>query len=281
MQKPRVASVSYLNALPLTWGLSRGSGRGVFDLAFHPPAECARLLQDGMADMALIPSVEFERILGLVPVPGTGVVSRREVRSVLLMTRADPPAIRTLAVDFNSRTSVALTQLVLARRHGCRPALVTMPPDPDAMLGRCDAALVIGDPALRASVEAEGIPEGRGPRIIDLAGAWHEMTGLPFVFAFWACRAVLDAPAMAGILEQSLQEGLQAIDRIAEEEAGRTGVPAGAIASYLRRNIRYRIGPEESESLRLFYRLCCEEGLIGVQGRSGRPASRSLTVNRG
>jgi chorismate dehydratase len=281
MQKPRVASVSYLNALPLTWGLSQGSGKDSFDLAFHPPAECARLLQDGMVDMALIPSVEFERILGLVAVPGTGVISRREVRSVLLMTRTDPSDIRTLAVDFNSRTSVALTQIVLARGHGCRPEMVTMPPDPEAMLARCDAALVIGDPALRASVRAETAPPGQGPRLIDLAGAWHEMTGLPFVFAFWACRPVLDAPAMAEVLERSLQEGVQAIDRIAEAESGRTGIAPPAIASYLRRNIRYRLGPEESESLRLYYRLCREEGLTGLQERPARPAKRSLTVNRG
>lgn len=281
MEKPRVASVSYLNALPLTWGLSQGSGKDLFDLVFHPPAECARLLQDGMVDMALIPSVEFERILGLVAVPGTGVVSRREVRSVLLMSRTDPRDIRTLAVDFNSRTSVALTRIVLARAHGCRPELVTMPPDPQAMLERCDAALVIGDPALRASVLAEAAPPGQGPRIIDLACAWHELTGLPFVFAFWACRAVLDPSAMAEILRRSLQEGVQAIDRIAEAESGRTGIPAPAIASYLRRNIRYGIGPEESESLRLFFRLCREEGLIGGQNPPVRPARRSLTVNRG
>lgn len=281
MQKPRVASVSYLNALPLTWGVSRGTGRDLFELVFQPPAECARLLQEGLVDMALIPSVEFERTLGLVPVPGTGVISRREVRSVLLMTRAEPSSIRTLAVDFNSRTSVALARIILARRYGCRPEMTTMPPEPSSMLQRCDAALVIGDPALRASVDAESAPAGEGPRLIDLAGAWHEMTGLPFVFAFWACRPVLEARAMAAILERSLQEGVENIDRIAAEESGRTGLPAEAIVSYLRRNIRYRVGPEESESLRLFYRLCREEGLIGRQERPAPPTSRSLTVNSG
>src|SRR5688572_16848953 len=237
MQKARAASVSYLNALPLTWGLSRGSFQDQFELAFHSPAECARLLQEGMVDMALIPSVEFERTRGLVALPGTGVVSCREVRSVLLMTRIEPAAIRTLAVDLNSRTSVALTQIVLGRVYGCRPALVPMPPEPETMLQRCDAALVIGDPALRASVIAGALPAGQGPRIIDLAGAWHAFTGLPFVFAFWACRPVLDAPATCSILERSLQEGQQAIGRIASEEAQRTGIAAPEIESYLRRNI--------------------------------------------
>jgi chorismate dehydratase len=281
MQKARAASVSYLNALPLTWGLSRGSFQDQLDLAFHPPAECAQLLQDGMVDMALIPSVEFERTRGLVALPGTGVVSCREVRSVLLMTRVEPAAIRTLAVDVNSRTSVALTQIVLSRAYGCRPALIPMPPEPEAMLQRCDAALVIGDPALRASVIAESLPAGSGPRLIDLAGAWHALTGLPFVFAFWACRPVLDVPATCSILERSLHEGQHAIARIASEESPRTGIEPKEIEKYLRCNIRYRVGPEEQDSLRLFFRLCREEGLIAGQERPARPSSRSLTVNKG
>ncbi|MGH9869285.1 MAG: menaquinone biosynthetic enzyme MqnA/MqnD family protein [Candidatus Polarisedimenticolia bacterium] len=280
MQKARVASVSYLNSLPLTWGLQHGRQRGLFELQFHSPAECARLLQDGMVDLALIPSVEFERTLGLVAVPGTGVVSRREVRSVLLLTRTDPRDIRSLAVDFNSRTSVALTCILLARRYGARPQLHPMPPDPGPMLEACDAALLIGDPALRASVSAEQQPAAGGPRTIDLAREWNEMTGLPFVFAFWACRPVLDVPAVREILEMSLAEGIKAIDRIADEEAPRTGLPPASIASYLRRNIHYRIGPEESESLRSFYRLCREEGLIPAY-EADRPARSSGTVNRG
>ncbi|HKY33659.1 MAG TPA: menaquinone biosynthesis protein [Candidatus Polarisedimenticolia bacterium] len=279
MQKARVASVSYLNALPLTWGLTRGAQRQLFDMTFVPPADCARLLQDGMADMALIPSIEFERIKGLLAVPGTGVSSRREVRSVLLATRRQPAEIRSLAVDSCSRTSVALALVVLARRHGARPLVEPMAPDPAAMLERHDAALIIGDPALRASVLPGAWPDGT--TVIDLAAEWHALTGLPFVFAFWACRPVLRAAAMREALESSLEEGLAAIDTIAEEEADRTGVSAAAIASYLRRNIHYRLGPVESESLRLFYRMCREEAILPGYARGAGPARSSLTLNNG
>src|SRR5262245_16126052 len=175
MQRIRLAAVSYLNALPLTWGLTRGSQRGLFDVILTPPAECARLLQDGLADVALIPSIEFARTSGLSAVPGTGISARTEVRSVLLMSRVPPSSIRTLAVDANSRTSVALSRLILERRHGCRPHMEAMPPEPEAMLARHEAALVIGDAALRASLRP---PSAAGLHVMDLAREWTQMTRL-------------------------------------------------------------------------------------------------------
>src|SRR5262245_43814772 len=90
MQATRLVSVPYLNALPLTWGIVRGRQRGMYDVSSAPPFECARRLQDGMVDVALIPSIEFARISGLTPVPGTGISSRHEVRSVLLVSRVEP-----------------------------------------------------------------------------------------------------------------------------------------------------------------------------------------------
>jgi len=271
MQKTRLASVSYLNALPLTWGLIRGRQREHGEVTLAPPHECARLLRDGLVDLALIPSVEFARISGLTPIPGAGVCSRHEVRSVLLMSRTEPAGIRSLAVDSNSRTSVALAQLILRHKYKCRPSVEVMVPDPAAMLESHDAALVIGDAALRASLRLETL---HVPHILDLAREWNEMTGLPFVFAFWACRPVLDIAVEKACLIQSLEEGLMNIEVIAQEETQRTGLPAALISSYLRHNIQYRMGREESDSLRVFYRMCREDGLIGGSLRPARAALR-------
>src|SRR5678815_1131931 len=228
MQRTRLASVSYLNALPLTWGLSHGSFRGRYDLKMVPPFECARLLNDGLVDVALVPSVEFARVPGLVPVPGTGVTSRNEVRSVLLISRCDPDSIRSLAVDLNSRTSVALSRLILLHRYHCRPRIEAMPPEFESMLDRHDAALLIGDAALRASVD----PSLRSRfQVLDLAREWNLMTGMPFVFAFWACRPVVNVSEMRSVLNRSLDEGLMNIDRIATLEAAGSGLPMDTIAS--------------------------------------------------
>jgi len=275
MHRTRFASVAYLNALPLTWGLTRGSLTEGIDLLAVPPCDAAGLLADGRVDVALIPSIEFARMAGLTAIPGTGIAALREVRSVLLLSRVEPSRIRTLGVDRNSRTSVALTQLILRHRYRCRPAVEPMPPDPDRMLATRDAALIIGDPALAASIG----PVRGVTHVIDLAQEWYALTGLPFVFAFWACRPVVPVPGIAALLEASLEEGLAGIDVISAEAAGRNGLPAGIIAAYLRNNIRYRLGGAETRSLRLFFGMCGEEGLVDRYARPAPPAMSSAAVN--
>lgn len=276
MQKTRLASVSYLNALPFNWGLTHGAGRGQFDLTLAPPAECARLLTDGLVDVALIPSIEFARISGLAPIHSLGISSCEEVRSVLLVTRTEPQQIGRVAVDRNSRTSVALLRLILARRYGCRPRFVAMPPELGPMLEGHDAALLIGDAALRASQEHDGwrTSSDAGPafRVLDLAREWNQMTRMPFVFALWACRPVVSVPEVTAALETALTEGLAHLEEIAASESRRTGLPFDMISTYLRFNIGYRLGAAESDSLRFFFRLCRDEGILESPAASVRPA---------
>ncbi len=264
MRRPRIAAVGYLNALPLIWGISRGQDRGFCDLTLAPPRECARLLSEGLVDVGLIPSIEFARTEGLAAVEGLGISSRNEVRSVVLVTRGAPESIGSLAVDMNSRTSVALSRLVLSRRYGCRPRMEEMKPELQPMLAKHDAALLIGDAALSAALGGFGAGEtlSSRPNVLDLAREWNQMTGMPFVFAFWACRPQVSPGDVSEVLSRSLEEGMANLARIAAEESERTGMPSEVIASYLSRNIHYRLGPRESESLRVFYRMCREEGIL-------------------
>lgn len=280
MQMIRLASVAYLNALPLTWGLTRGSQRGLYDLRLAAPPECARLLREGLVDAALIPSIEFARIPGLTPVPGTGISSLQEVKSVLLLSRRDPAAVGSLAADVNSCTSVALARLILRRRYGADPAVVPMEPHPDRMLRSHDAALLIGDAALAAGHRLEQAPDP-SIRVLDLAREWNELTCLPFVFAFWACRPVLDAKKIGDSLKISLEEGLENVDSIAAAASERTGLPESSLGSYLRHNIHYRLGQRECDSLRVFYRLCRESGLLAGPVGDAAPLSSSATSNSG
>ncbi len=279
MQRTRVVSVAYLNALPLTWGLTRGSLREAVEVISVPPCDACGLLTDTRADVALIPSIDLARSAGLMLVPGTGIAALKEVRSVLLLSRVEPSAIRTLAADRNSHTSVALSLVMLQRRYRCRPRVDRLPPDPGRMLLEHDAALVIGDAALKTAEN----PPSEAPFVIDLADEWHAMTGLPFVFALWACRPVVSPSRLSEMFERSLAEGLENIDAIAREESGRTGLPPAVIASYLRGNIRYRLGSAEMSSLRTFFSLCREEGLLGLDGpyAPSRPARISAAVKSG
>ena len=143
-----MCAVSYLNTVPLVWGMLHGPQQGLFDLIFRVPAECADLVAAGEADIGIVPSFELTR-LDLAIVPGVGIASRGAVRSILLVSRCPAGEIRRLAADISSRSSVALARILLQHKFGASPLLVSLPPDLNAMLQEADAALIIGDPALR------------------------------------------------------------------------------------------------------------------------------------
>ncbi len=246
--------VSYANAIPYVEGLRRLPGPERPRLLLDPPPLCADRLRRGEADAALVPSVELARLPGAIPAGPYGIASRREVRSVVLLSRDRVEGTRAIAVDSNSRTSVALLKILLARRYGIRPELITMDPDPPAMLRRCGAALLIGDAALRADRTAL--------RVLDLAAAWHELTGKPFVFALWAARDPAAAAAAASLLKTALALGLEALPDLSQETVRATGLGKEDLLVYLSRNIHFELARDERESLDLFLHLCREEGLI-------------------
>src|SRR3990170_3486916 len=139
----RVAAVSYLNAVPLVWGLVHGPHRKLFQVEFTLPAKCADALREGQADAGIIPSIEYQRIDNLRIVPGLSISSAGPVRSVLLISRCPVEQIRSLAMDTSSRTSACLVQILLQRHYRIEPRLEPSAPDLQAMLRQCDAAMMI------------------------------------------------------------------------------------------------------------------------------------------
>ncbi len=246
--------VSFLNALPFVEGLRRLPRPSRPRLLLDPPYRCAERLREGGVDAALVPSIEFARLRGAAEAGGFGISSRHEVRSVILLSRRPLAGIREVAVDENSRTSVALLGVLLSRCHGVRPRMTPMPPDPAAMLARCEAALLIGDAALRA-------PRS-GLETWDLASMWHRFTGWPFVFALWAARDGETAARVAPILGQALERGFEVLPQAAAAAAAEVGLRPEEVLDYLTRNIHFRIGDEERRSMERFLTLCREEGIL-------------------
>jgi cyclic dehypoxanthinyl futalosine synthase len=243
----RVAAVGYLNARPLYEGLDRepASARVVLDCA--SPAEVARRVAEDEADVALMPVAGAASIGDLRVVRGAAIGARGRVRSVVLVGERPIDELEELAVDLSSRTSIVLARLVLrGRRQGREPRLVGLgPKEAIASVGDRRGALVIGDPALEI--------EGRFPHVLDLAEAWWERTGLPFVFAAWFGRPGALHADDERLLDRARLAGLDRRDAIADEHAARTGLRASSLRSYLRDAIRYDLGDEERRGLERFY----------------------------
>ena len=232
--------MGYLNARPLTVGLADDPS---FAVVVAEPNVVAAKLAAGEADLGLVPVAEAAR-LGLVRVSDACVAAFGPVDSVLLFLRTNPSSVRRAALDIASRTSRELAKWYL-RRSGADPEFVDARPAVALEDPSIDAVLSIGDDALLFA--RRGLPR------VDLAEAWARATGLPFVFAAWGARpgAIAARPDLAEKLAAARDRGLAAIDRLAAEAAGLHGEAAGA-AVYLRKRLRYVLGPAESRGLRRF-----------------------------
>ena len=255
----RLGAVDYLNVRPLVAGLET---EPAFALRFDPPSVCARLLQDGEIDLGMIPTIAYQRHDNYRVVDGIAIASEGAVTSVALFTKVPAANIQTIAADTSSNTSVALTRVLCAERFDIRPEFRPAAPDLAVMLSGADAAVLIGDPALFVDHAAMGVEK------IDLGGEWTAMTGLPFVWAFWAGRDGAIGPEGIARLEQARREGVAASDELADAYAAayerRTGTPADREVArrYLRDNIKYGLGPREHEALARFYESAHRAGVI-------------------
>ena len=222
-----------------------GNQRGAFELTFRVPSECASEVARGAADIGIIPSVELNRH-DYGRVHGLGIASRGAVRSILLVSSKPFGEIQTLAGDSSSRTSVALARIILARRYGAEPRVIAHAPDLASMMAGADAALVIGDPALRLD------PEAMSYRVLDLGAEWTEMTGLPMVFAVWAGRREAVTPEVEAVFHASYEFGRDHLGDIVRVEALPRGIRPELAREYLTRHIVCELGAAEYRGLDLF-----------------------------
>ena len=241
----RISAVSYLNTAPLVWGMLHGPQKGLFDLDFRIPSECADQVAAGAADIGIVPAIELTR-QDLEVIPGAGIACHGAVRSILMASRCPAAAIRTLAADSSSRTSVELARVILERRYNAQPEMIPHPPDLPAMLDAADAALVIGDPALH--IDPTALPY----HVYDLGAEWLELTGLPMVFAVWAGRPGVANAEVARAFRESCRWGRERIEEIVAVEAPRRGFAPELARRYLTSHIVHELGPRDYEGMELF-----------------------------
>lgn len=255
MARPRLGHIQFINCLPLYYGMVKQDVLLDVDLVKAAPRDLARMLLEGELDVAPIPAIEYARHAeGLVLLPDIAISSDGEVQSILLLSKVPAAQLggRTVALTDTSRTSQVLTRVLLEKHWGVMPEFVEMPPDLPAMLRDADAALLIGDEALRAHWEP---PEGLSA--YDLGAEWTAWTGLPMVYAVWAVRREFagshpDSVSMvADALTGSLAYCRAHLDDISAYAARWESFPAERFRSYFDA-LHFRYEPRYREGLERF-----------------------------
>lgn len=218
------------------------------DLSFSIPSVCAEKVEQGLVDIGLVPVAEIAR-QNLEIVPGVGITCLGAVRSILLFSRVPWSRVRTFAADVSSRTSVQLARVILRECYGVEPDVSLQQPVLEDMLHAADAALIIGDPALRLR------PEELPYEYLDLGAEWLVLTGLPMVFAAWAGKPGIPSALLERITTRSYQFGKERIDEIVEQEHAARSITAELAGQYLRTHIRFELGATELKGLEAFLEL--------------------------
>lgn len=252
MRPIKIGAVNYLNSKPLIEGLAELATDA--ELILDYPSRLADRLGAGELDVALIPSIEC--VLGpkYEIVSDACVATHGPVLSVKLYSRVPMDQIQSLALDEGSRTSAALSKVLLAERFGLHPRLERLPLDLDTQDTRADAILLIGDRAIHPAAE-------QFTEVWDLGEEWTKWTGLPFVFAMWATRAGTDLGPVEDALCQARDLGLQRVAEIAAREAQLLGLTEQVTLEYLTENLYYRLGPAERRGFQRYHELAMKQGL--------------------
>lgn len=271
----RIAAIDYLNPAPLMWDFEHSPMQATlaqrYSIHRTTPANCARELASGQADIGLIPAAAYAHHPELAIIPGCAIASLDRVRSILLVVRAGAlHTVKSVAADTSSRTSLAYAEILFRKywKPNAPVEFLQHPPNLDLMLANADAALLIGDPALLALEDqpARLSRSGEHLQYLDLAHEWRKHTGLAWVSAFWAVRPEslhgLSASEVVEDFQHSRDAGLAHTDDLVAEWTPRIAIPPQTIKTYLTQNIHYILDEDCLTGLRGFYQAGADCGVL-------------------
>jgi len=237
----RIGSVPYLNSAPLTHGIEE-------ETSFVVPSKLAEQLRAGELDAALVSITEVLFHEGYDVLDGVAVASQGPVKSVFLAHRQPLEEIQAIYCDTASLTGVNLLRVLLAER-GLTPAFKPLPDY--AQAAELENVLLIGNPGI------DFLRALHDHAIWDLGAAWHELTGLPFVYAIWALRRGHHDEALSAKLRAAKENGLTNLVQIIAEHPD---YDAEFRQAYLGGHIRYDLGENEKAGLSGFIELLKTHG---------------------
>lgn len=250
----RIGSVPYLNAKPLVDWFHSADCDADLEITYAVPSELARMLRQDALDVANVSSFEALRVPGLALVPNISISATGPVKSVRLFSKVPMDTIRSVALDTSSLTSTALTRILLSESFGLSPCYEHHPPHLDDMLSTCDAGLIIGDLKLFAL--------HLGTTVYDLGQGWHDLTGLPFVYAAWLAREDRASAEMVEILTAAKAWGTARLDELAHTWSQKLDLPLPRCQDYFFNVMQYDLTPEHLDGLRRYQQKCHDHALI-------------------
>ncbi len=240
----RIALVEYINTRPFLDGLERNFSSDEISLHLLPPMDCARALQEGTVDLALMPVGALTNFEHLEILPEYCIGAQGPVNSVFLYAQQPVETLHTVILDRHSRSSNGLLR-ILMHHHWQQPVSYEMPASKhfDRILGGT-GGVVIGDQAMRI--------RDQFAYAYDLSEAWHELTGLPFAFAVWAHHP--------GNLDERMRERLYLALRDGVENRKQTAInwseyfqfEEDFAIEYLTRYIDFPFTPAKHRALKLY-----------------------------
>ncbi|MCB9284477.1 MAG: menaquinone biosynthesis protein [Lewinellaceae bacterium] len=256
MEPLNVTAVSYLNTKPFLYGIFRKRMEHQIHLELDIPSICARKLASGEADLGLVPVA----VLPSLPTPHLvsdyciGAIGA--VKTVCVFSEAPIDRITHLYLDYHSRTSVELVQILLREHWKVSPVLIPAQPGFEQQIQGTHAALIIGDRAIGQ--------EERYSYVYDLGQAWMDFTGLPFVFAAWVSNKPLD-PGFIAEFNEALKAGIESIPQLIYLIPPPS--PTFDLETYFTRYISYPLDEEKQKGLELFLRYLDPRTTFQASGR--------------
>lgn len=263
--RPRVGHIQFINCYPLFYGLIEKKFLLEIDLIKGNPKDLNQMLKANLLDMAPIPSIEYARnYRDYVLMPDISVSCDGEVKSIYLFSKVPIEELhgRRIALTNTSATSQALLRIIMSRKYGAVPEYFASTPELRAMLMEADAALLIGDDALRARYKTHD-----RLYIYDLGQEWKDLTGLPMVFAVWAIRKDFvekQLPQVKMIKEafcDSMAYSLENIHDVAEKASQWEDFPAEYLVSYFA-SLRFDFDISKQQGLMEYYRQAYNLGIL-------------------
>lgn len=237
----KVTAVSYLNTKPFLYGLLSSPLMDHLEIDLAIPSECARKLTSGEADIGLVPVAVLPELKDYKIISGFGIGCEGPVASVCLFSEVAVQEIKEIYLDYHSRTSVELLQILVREHWKIHPTFIHGTKGFEDRIQGSTAGLIIGDRAMELG--------DKFGYIYDLGEAWYEWTKLPFVFAVWVSVKPLD-PLVISMFEQALASGIQQIDKVIKILP--TPEDHFDLKRYFTENISYTLDENKMKALDLF-----------------------------